>query len=96
MKGIIQKWLKDNPNEIIEKNVDKILFAVTKVLSLEAKEAVETTNVGLIRNVLSQLVNVKSEQEFLEGLFKGLSTNYMNHERNIIYKFIYKKSPNDP
>lgn len=60
LKGIIYKWLKDNPNDIIEKNVDNILFAVSKVLSLEAKETVETTNVGLIRNVLSQLHDVKT------------------------------------
>ena len=37
IKGIISKWLMGHPNELIEKNLDKILFAVTKVLSLSSK-----------------------------------------------------------
>lgn len=52
---------------------------MNKVVGLDSQEVVETTNLGLVRNVLSMLHNVKSEQELNEGLFKGLSTNYYNN-----------------
>ena len=50
----------------------------------------------MVRNVLSQMEGVATEQQFLATMFKGLSTNYDTPERNIIYKFLYKKPASNP
>ena len=62
----------------------------------ELTEIVATTRVGLVRNVLSQLSGVCSEQELTLQLLRGLASNYDNDSRREIHKRLFGKDPADP
>jgi dynein heavy chain 2 len=95
--GILTRWVSKYGNDFISQQVTRILDVVNWLAQQnDIKEIVGTTQVGLVRSVLSQLSNVNTEGELQLQLFKGLASNYDDASRREIFKKIYQKEPASP
>ena len=49
-------------------------------------DVVETTMVGQVNQVLSMMVEVKTQQEFIAACIKGFTANYLGDKNAIVSK----------
>lgn len=78
--GLIEKWLDKHPHL-------RELFRVLAIDSLLGyEEVVQSTLVGQVGQVLSQMGEVKTQQEFIVACIKGFTANYLGDKNALIGK----------
>lgn len=78
--GVIEKWLEKYPH----------LKDYFKTLNIESllgyDEIVQSTLVGQVNQVLSQMNEVKTQHEFIVACIKGFTANYLGDKTTIVSK----------
>ena len=59
------------------------------MVQFEEEQIVKTTRVGLVMNVLTQMIKIDSKSEFLLSLLRGFASNFSKKYRIEIAKQIF-------
>ena len=90
IQGVIEKWAEERPN----------LKDFLKKLDLESllgyDEHVQSTLIGQVNQVLSQMKDVQTQAEFIGACSRGFMANYLNDPSVIINKIFEKFGEKNP
>jgi len=65
---------------------------------LNYDEVVESTLIGQLNQILSQMKNVETEEEFISAMIRGVTSNYLNNDDkgSLISKIFEKMGQRNP
>lgn len=96
---VIQKWVSALPSDrqlSLTSWIDELFYkAIDYIININ-EYIVDTTFVGTVINGLSQIITVKSKQEFICGMVRGLGGNLSYHNRVTFAKDVFQYANERP
>ncbi|KAL4440929.1 hypothetical protein ABPG74_009342 [Tetrahymena malaccensis] len=100
IKSVVNKWVKRQKEELqakLENLLEEYFYKILQyVQQFEEEQVVQTTRIGLVMNVLSQLTSIQSKSEFVTQMLRGFCSNFSLQIRVKIANEIFSLSGDKP